>query len=185
MDYRKFLEFDCCYLLEIPDGKAYVIHYSDGHPLYAYFGNSFVSIDETALYKLLDSFGQQEIRLHGIANDKFQFVVFDIEMNGDFLDVATAKAMTDYLKLPFVQHRVLVNDEIEQEANRQSIELRPMKECIDETGDRIIYRSERSNTEIISDTTEVKKAKTIQSIIDALPITTNYVYEAPKENEDK
>lgn len=188
MNYKAFLEFEECYLLEMPLGQTKVVDYNDlyDYDQFSVTTEDLLTVNSEALFLALKAFGQPSITLYGKIKADYQYVLYDVSMNGDWLDVRTAHILAMYLKLPFVDYVTIGTSEIEQSIKKEGIELRPIKECVDEDGERIIYRNKRKigftlDAEIKKELIEQRK---LEKVIDGIEVKVEHVYEGPKE-EDK
>lgn len=178
------LEFEEVYVMEKIHGTSAHIAFTKNSPestdpnthnLTFYSGGvsyeSFVTLfNRDKLYSLLSSLGQDDILIYGEAygskcqamahtyGDDLKFVVFDIKMNGNWLEVPLAETLAKYLKLEFVDYvRIpakLENLDAERDKPstqairngmgsdrpREGIVIRPIRECVDERGNRIIAK---------------------------------------------
>lgn len=184
MDHNIFKEFDWCYELEIPNGSIGTIIYEKKEG--TIISSSNVVIDTLSLLPLFKALDQKNIHLCGICTSDYQFIIYDIQMNWDWLNVKTAHALANYLKLPFVKYEALYCDMVDMSAVKDNVELRPIQECIDEDGNRIIYRKERKIGFIVDNEEkrkELEEAAKIKEIVDALPVNVTHIYEGPKEEK--
>lgn len=129
--------------------------------------------DEKYLQERFDSFQQEEITVYGEAyggkqqgmrgtyGDDLKFVVFDAKINGVWLSVVHAHILATYLKLEFVHYTRIpctleaINAERDADSvqalrngmgagkMREGVVLRPIEECVDDAGDRIITKHKR------------------------------------------
>jgi predicted transcriptional regulator len=181
---NRIFEFDVCYVMEKIHGTSAHIRYSkthaestnpNSHELTFFSGGekheNFVNLfDVSALQTAIASFGQDDVVIYGECyggkqqgmrktyGDDLRFVAFDVKMNGKWLDVRTAHTMVNYLKLDFVDYKVVPckmaafdaertapsaqakKNGILEDKMREGIVLRPMKELYDEEGERIITK---------------------------------------------
>lgn len=161
------------------------------HTLSFYSGGekheSFVTLfNGDLLSSLLDSLDQDDILIYGEAyggkcqamshtyGDELKFVVFDVRMNGNWLDVPLAETLAKYLKLEFVDYvRIpakLENLDAERDKPstqairngmgndrpREGIVIRPIRECVDERGNRIIAKHKQARFSETKTPREVK-----------------------------
>lgn len=126
------------------------------------------------LQTLLDAMGQESVVVYGEAyggkmqamshtyGPDLKFVAFDVKMNGDWLDVPTAEQLVKYLKLEFVDYKRIpatlsaIDAERDRDSTqairngmgpghiREGVVLRPIKECVDERGNRIMAKHKRA-----------------------------------------
>lgn len=143
------------------------------------------------LKDLLASFQQDEIIIYGEAYGGKQqgmkatygldlkFIAFDVKMNGNWLDVPTAETMIKYLKLDFVDYTRLrpTLENLNAERDRSSVQasrngcgddklregivIRPIKELVDERGNRIIAKHKRAEFTETKTPREVDPARQI------------------------
>lgn len=138
-------EMESIYCLEIPKGihvqlywggvkgmwclRTYNHQLKDAHELVKLF-------DTERLFEHLKSFGVEIIEIYGIINGPcLTFSPFDVKLNSDWISVPLANELTKFLKFNFVKYSIVSPKEAEFQT---SVILRPIQECIDEDGRRII-----------------------------------------------
>jgi len=173
----KVLEFEEVFALEKIHGTSAHIKFKTG--VLSFFSggekydNFIMLFNQQQLQSSFEALGQDEIivygesyggKMQGMRNtygDDIKFVVFDVKMNGNWLDVPTAKTLAKYLKLEFVDYVRIpatlekLNEERDKPSTqalrngrgadkiREGIVIRPIRECIDERGNRIIAKHKR------------------------------------------
>ena len=137
------------------------------------YENFILLFDQKDLQTRFESFGQEEIIVFGEAyggkqqgmrntyGDELKFIAFDVKMNRKWLEVPVAETLVNYLRLDFVAYKRIpctleaINTERDADSEqairngmgkgkmREGIVLRPIRECVDENGDRIITKHKR------------------------------------------
>lgn len=131
-------EMEQIYCLEIPKkGIPVRIHFFHGDLKISYpKGDISCLFDVEKIKETLAAFCVNNIEIVGkIHGPELQFSSFDVKLNNDWISVPMAKALTDFLKLNFVKYYQATPSEVEFVSN---VILRPMQECVDENGVRII-----------------------------------------------
>jgi hypothetical protein len=126
--------------------------------------------------------------------DDCKFIVFDIKMNGNWLDVPTAATLAKYLKLEFVDYVRIpatmekLNEERDKpstqairngkgnDKKREGIVIRPIRECVDERGNRIIAKHKQDSFKETKTAREVDP-KRLEVLKQANAIATEWVTE--------
>lgn len=145
-------EMEQIYCLEIPKGIRVKIWYenfstitNNARSLTIKRAANFYNIllgdieclfDRETLFNQLESFGLEYIEIHGIINGpNLTFSVTDVTLNKDCISVPLASEMSKFLKFQFVPYSIVAPREVEFSTG---VILRPIQECIDEDGNRII-----------------------------------------------
>lgn len=184
-----FKEFEQCYALEMPHGQTKVVDYNDLYTFdeFSVTTDDLLTVNAEALFTGLKAFNQPSVALYGKIIASGQWVLYDVSMNGDWLDVRTAHTLAIYLKLPFVEYETISSDTVDEVGLKDNIELRPMKECVDEDGNRIIHRKERKigfklDEAVLKELTEQRK---LEKIIDGIEVKVEHVYEKKEDKQDE
>lgn len=179
-DRSPIYEFEKVYEISIPDGLEVLIKFENN--VLDLIGDT----DATAtlpglLYDYLKAFDMKEILIYGLVLPNWQFKAYDVKLNGDWLDVNTARMLADYCKLGFVDVKIVDPAIINLQDNDNKV-YRPMKECIDVYGLRIIakvFNKEIKPVYLESKVSDITKE--VQESINKIVANVDYRYSKPEE----
>jgi hypothetical protein len=157
---------------ESTDPNTHTLTFYSGGAKYENFVTMF---NRDKLLNLFSALGQDDIIVYGECyggkmqgmsetyGPELKFVVFDIKMNGNWLDVPLAETLTKYLKLEFVDYVRIpatlekLNEERDKpstqairngcgnDKRREGIVIRPIRELVDTSGNRIIAKHKQAS----------------------------------------
>lgn len=131
-----FKELEQIYCLEVPKGVRQNLLFVNGD-IQLFPGEGYeVLFDLVGLKEKLASFGIATICICGIINGPIlSFTVYDVKLNKDWISVPLAREMAKFLKFDFVKYSITTPKEAEFQTG---VILKPIQECVDEDGNRII-----------------------------------------------
>lgn len=122
----------------------------------------FAALAQNKVIVYGEAYGGKQQGMKATYGDQLKFVAFDVKMNGNWLDVNTAEILVfHYLRLDFVPYGRIpaklgyIDAERDRDSEqakkngmgeghkREGVVLRPIKECVDIRGSRIIAKHKR------------------------------------------